>query len=174
MKLRFDLGTDYCGGIHGWAVDDVSVTWCEADVPGAVPSTPVVTPAAGGTPLELLDEVEPTADPADETSDETADDTSGARAATRTRVQAPARGVRPGRAFTLTARVSGTDGGRVRFTVGGRVVGTAKVVDGVARLKVRPRTARLVRVGQRRAVAAYLGTAKAAPSKGRATLRVRR
>jgi hypothetical protein len=29
VQLRFDLGTDGCGGAYGWYVDDVSVYSCK-------------------------------------------------------------------------------------------------------------------------------------------------
>ncbi|MFI5428780.1 Ig-like domain repeat protein [Aeromicrobium sp. UC242_57] len=28
IRIRFDLGTDICAGVHGWLVDDVAVTYC--------------------------------------------------------------------------------------------------------------------------------------------------
>lgn len=176
VQVRFDLGTDYCGGMTGWAVDDVSITWCEADVPVAAPSEPVVVAATVGEPLGPLDDDAPSSGATDGATGSSTEPLV-TRAVTRTRALAPARGVRRGRAFTLTARVGGEEaaqGGRVRFTVGGRLVGTAKVTNGVARLTVRPASARLLRPGQRRVLAAYSGTATTTPSKGRTTLRVRR
>lgn len=47
VKIRFDLGTDVCGGAGGWYVDDVSVTYCAVTTAVAAPNPRSWT--AGGT-----------------------------------------------------------------------------------------------------------------------------
>lgn len=199
VQLRFDVGTDECHGLDGWAIDDVVVEWCEPLSEPAVPPAATV-PATQGTPVlargvppidlpaasspEATEQQsaapKPSASSAPEALAPTAESTPAATptvdAATQTRTRVTTRNLRRSKAAVLTARVSGATGGRVTFTLSGKRLGSAPVVNGRAQLKVRVSSLKKARikVGERRLKAAFSGTRDTAPSRDARIVRVRR
>ncbi len=99
-----------------------------------------------------------------------------AQVASTTKVKAKPAKPRHGKPFKLVARVRASQSvsGKVAFTVGGRSVGSAKVKNGKAVLKVSAKKAKRIKVGKRTVKARYRGAKQVRPSTGSTRITVRR